>query len=82
MLILPDSNAVGGKIAAERLRKTIEELVVAGPNGPFMVTASFGVASVCGPGCAGKLKELIGRADTALYAAKHGGRNRVVIADD
>ena len=81
LLILPGSNAIGGKIVAERLRKTIEELVVQGPKGPFSITSSFGVASVCGPGCAGKMKDLIGRADTALYAAKHGGRNRVVVAE-
>lgn len=81
LLILPGSNLVGGKIAAERLRKSIEDLVIAGPNGPFNVTSSFGVASVCGPGCGGKIKELISRADAALYAAKHGGRNRVATAD-
>jgi diguanylate cyclase (GGDEF)-like protein len=81
LLILPGSNVVGGKIAAERLRRSIEELQIQGPGGPFSVTASFGVASVCGPGCAGKRTELIARADTALYAAKHGGRNRVVAAE-
>ena len=81
LLILPGSNVVGGKIAAERLRKSIEELTMQGPNGPFHITSSFGVASVCGPGCGGKIKDLISRADTALYAAKHGGRNRVVAAE-
>ena len=81
LLILPGSNGVGGKIAAERLRKMIEGLPMTGPSGPFSVTASFGVASVCGPGCAGKMKELIQRADTALYAAKHGGRNCVMVAE-
>jgi diguanylate cyclase (GGDEF)-like protein len=81
ILILPGSNAVGGKIAAERLRRAIEALTLIGPSGQFAVTASFGVASVCGPGCAGKLVDLIGRADSALYAAKRGGRNRVHAAD-
>ena len=81
LLILPGSNAVGGKIAAERLRKMIEDLVIPCPAGTLSVTSSFGVASLCGPGCAGKMKELIGRADTALYAAKHGGRNKVVVAE-
>jgi diguanylate cyclase (GGDEF)-like protein len=82
LLVLPGSNLVGGKIVAERLRRAIEGAVMPGPNGPFSITSSFGVASICGPGCAGKLKELIARADAALYAAKRGGRNRVVVASD
>ena len=81
IVILPGSNPVGGKIAAERLRRAVEELCPVGPNGPFSVTASFGVASVCGPGCASSVQDLIQRADTALYAAKRGGRNRVVAAE-
>jgi diguanylate cyclase (GGDEF)-like protein len=80
LLILPGSNAVGGKIAAERLRRMIENLTLPGPSGPISITSSFGVASVRGPGCAGKVNELIARADQALYIAKHGGRNRVVSA--
>jgi diguanylate cyclase (GGDEF)-like protein len=78
LLILPGSNVVGGKIAAERLRRMIEGLTMLGPSGPFSITSSFGVASICGPGCAGKMKDLIAQADQALYAAKHSGRNRVV----
>jgi diguanylate cyclase (GGDEF)-like protein len=81
ILILPGSNSVGGKIAAERLRRAIEALRPIGPNGPFSVTASFGVASVCGPGCAGSMSELVQRADSALYAAKRGGRNCVAAAE-
>ena len=81
ILILPGSNGVGGKIAAERLRRAIEELKLTGPSGQFAVTSSFGVASTCGPGCTGAMTDLVKRADTALYAAKHGGRNRVVVAD-
>jgi diguanylate cyclase (GGDEF)-like protein len=82
LLVLPGSNQVGGKIVAERLRRMIEGLVMPGPSGPFSITSSFGVASIRGPDCARKMKELIGRADAALYAAKHGGRNRVVSATD
>jgi diguanylate cyclase (GGDEF)-like protein len=80
ILILPGSNGVGGKIAAERLRRAIEELKVTGPNGLFSVTSSFGIASVCGPSV-GKMVDLVNRADAALYASKHGGRNRVTLAE-
>lgn len=78
VLILPGSNAFGAKLAAERIRKVIEQTVLEGPRGPFHVTASFGVAAVCGPGC-GSMRDLIERADAALYAAKRTGRNRVLM---
>ncbi|WP_433073568.1 GGDEF domain-containing protein [Dactylosporangium sp. CA-052675] len=42
------------------------------------VTVSVGVA--CLPHDAGTIEDLARRADQALYAAKDGGRNRVVLA--
>lgn len=79
VLILPGTNAFGAKLAAERIRKALEKTQMDGPQGPFTVTASFGVASVCGPGCAGMTKQIIEQADQALYAAKKAGRNRVLM---
>jgi PleD family two-component response regulator len=43
-------------------------------DGPLHVTASIGVASGTEDGWEG----LVRRADTGLYAAKEGGRDRVV----
>jgi len=44
------------------------------------ITMSFGMA--CSPGKGGPTgQELIGRADQALYRAKHSGRDRAVLAD-
>jgi len=44
------------------------------------ITASFGIASLW-PGCASS-EDWLAKADTALYAAKHGGRNRCLVAGD
>ena len=49
-------------------------------KGPFKVTLSLGVATY--PDDAREKADIIARADQALYAAKHGGRNRTVCAGD
>jgi diguanylate cyclase len=81
VLVLPGSNMIGARIAAERIRKALEVTVIDTEHGPLKVTASFGGASICGPGCAKLRDELFARADAALYEAKGAGRNRVVVAD-
>jgi two-component system, cell cycle response regulator len=67
------------KIAIERIRKQFEteKFTVAGYT--FNVTASFGIASFYGI-APPAFRELLGRADAALYAAKRNGRNRVEFA--
>jgi diguanylate cyclase (GGDEF)-like protein len=42
------------------------------------MTASLGLATL--PGAAADARELIAKADEALYEAKHAGRNRVALA--
>ncbi|MBQ3101739.1 diguanylate cyclase [bacterium] len=74
-IILPGIDAAGGMIAAERLRKTIEETYVEGPE---HVTASIGVATFIEH--TADIDELIEMADRATYYAKHNGRNQVKLA--
>jgi diguanylate cyclase (GGDEF)-like protein len=80
-LVLPGTDAVGGARLAERARAVAAEVCTVTKAGEeaTVVTASFGVASY--PEC-DELGELLAAADSALYAAKREGRNRVVAAPE
>jgi len=80
LCILPGTDLPGAQIVAQRLRKAIYEHPVPGPRGMVQVTASFGLATIRGPGCKNATEDLVRRADTALYAAKESGRDRVCCA--
>ena len=62
---------------AERVREGIESLALPLPDnqGTLRVTASLGVASL--PRGAGDPRDLLARADAALYEAKRSGKNKV-----
>ncbi len=79
-VVLPQTDAEGAALLAERMRESIEALYIpqVGGSGTLSVTASFGVASL--PESALDRSELIAAADAALYAAKGGGKNRVARA--
>jgi len=79
LLILPETDLEGATFLAERLRAAIAEPPFHLPSGPLAVTASLGVAELMVRDRDGGA--LLARADTALYDAKRGGRNRVVAAD-
>jgi diguanylate cyclase (GGDEF)-like protein len=66
-----------GVIVAERVREAFERSNIVCEEGPVVTTVSIGVAG----GPAGtELDVLLAAADTALYQAKRGGRNRVEAA--
>jgi len=70
-----------GLTVLERLRNSLAESPVPLVKGPVEIHASFGLATVAVEKSAGKgyVQKLIHDADTALYAAKLAGRNRVVL---
>jgi len=74
MVVLPGTELGEATAVAERLRIALAEAL---PGG-LPVTASFGVAGAVG--AAARFDELFGAADTSLYRAKAGGRNRVEVA--
>ena len=74
--MLENSDAKGGRILGERIRKQVEQAVFDHPEkGPVRVTISLGLTSFPENGL--EKTELIERADKALYQVKHSGRNRV-----
>jgi diguanylate cyclase (GGDEF)-like protein len=75
MLMLPTTSLVDAVRFAERVRQTIERLVFSDVSDELKVSVSIGVAQFRNGETIG---QTITRADEALYAAKSGGRNRVV----
>ena len=79
-LILRGIDIGGARAAGERIRAQVEKLCIASERGPITVTISVGCASLATTG-EPTTEALIQTADRRLYAAKHGGRNRVVAGD-
>lgn len=78
MAFLPETDTDVAVMTAERIRETLEKLIISTQNYLVSITVSIGVASY-------KLGDetvdvIIQRADKALYQAKNQGRNRVVSA--
>jgi diguanylate cyclase (GGDEF)-like protein len=68
-----------GVLVAERVREAFEASDIVVEEGKVDTTVSIGVAG----GPAGtELEVLLAAADTALYQAKRGGRNRVETAEE
>jgi len=66
----------GARIFAERLRAAVEKMTIEHDGKTFSMTVSIGIAAIPDHGFRDSV-ELLDAADRALYAAKHGGRNRV-----
>ena len=82
VLLLPSTDAPGAAIVAERLRRRVAESVHEIGNGSILrATTSAGHATLQ-PGSTATAEMLLASADSALYDAKRGGRNRVVAGRD
>jgi diguanylate cyclase (GGDEF)-like protein len=75
-IALVQAPLIAAAVVAERLRKTISELVIDFEGRQISVTVSIGVAGFGAD--ADNLTRLLAVADERLYAAKRSGRNRVV----
>lgn len=78
-ILLPETSSEAAIYVAERLRKLIAATVIDIHNGQqLLCTLSIGVATLANN--EDTIENLLHNADTALYSAKHAGRNRVVAA--
>lgn len=74
-VLLPATGVDGAWECAERMRIAVAEVPFESGGELMRVTASFGIAAVAAGDQQGS--DVMSRADTALYRAKAGGRNRV-----
>jgi diguanylate cyclase (GGDEF)-like protein len=74
-ILLPETSVTGALGLAESIRSSVETSSVPGPDGPVNFTVSVGAAQSQGIDVADG--DLLRRADSAMYAAKHAGRNCV-----
>ncbi|HEV7887341.1 MAG TPA: diguanylate cyclase [Acidimicrobiales bacterium] len=78
MVLLPYIDSQGAATVADRILREIAAASVTTPTGAVVyITASIGVCTAVGR----TAEELVLRADQAMYKAKAGGRNQVVVAD-
>ncbi len=78
VVLMPETDLQGAMIASERIRNEIEKMRIKNPLGDLSITVSMGVATLPrGFDETQTLDTLVKAADTALYAAKEGGRNCV-----
>lgn len=81
MVVFPGCNSAAAVQQAERLRMSIREEPIALAGKSVAVTLSLGVAAAADPG-SWDSESLLRLADTALYRAKAGGRDRVEPSTD
>ena len=78
LLILTNTALDAARVRAEQIWKELGDLNIHYRNHDFSLTASIGVANF--PTHGQEFTDVINAADNALYAAKTGGRNQVVVA--
>jgi diguanylate cyclase (GGDEF)-like protein len=77
-VILPETPSDEAMEVAERVRSRIDERLFRPPDTSDVVRATVSIGIATFPNDARTKKELIERADAALYRAKRGGKNAVV----
>ncbi len=82
-VLCEETDTEGARLLAERIRNELKGTIFQTELGKLNVTASLGVATFYGDDRGGlqSSSELFEASDKALYAAKHGGRDQVALAN-
>ena len=78
LILLPDTGLAGTAAAAEKLRRAVASVVI--PRLGYDLSASLGTTTL--EAADHDSGQALRRADAALYAAKHAGRNRTVASGE
>ena len=82
IIVAVEADAQDVEVLAEKIRSALEahKMISKDDHKSFQVTLSMGIASSQKHGY--EADTLIGKADSALYRAKHNGRNQVQVAQE
>ncbi|RYZ36290.1 MAG: GGDEF domain-containing protein, partial [Myxococcaceae bacterium] len=76
VMVMPETDAQGAKVIAERIREAVMAEVFQTEMGPLRITMSLGIATY--PDNAQEKQQLIDLSDQCLYHSKRNGRNQAV----
>jgi diguanylate cyclase (GGDEF)-like protein len=85
VILLPYQSPTDALAIVERLRRSVSELEVPGPEGEktgMQLSLSAGISGHTPGAPAQSVEVLLQQADAALYQAKREGRNRAVVLDE
>ena len=77
VIVLPGANAEEGQIVLQRVQRALTKAIFMHNNQKLLITFSAGVTELSP---ADTIDALIKRADSAMYAAKQSGKNRVLVS--
>ncbi len=80
-VILPNTDTTSASLIADRIRRMVEDLNVLHAGSTTAACLTVSVGGVTGKSSDLDATRLLAAADTALYASKRDGRNRITMAD-
>lgn len=81
-LVLPETPVAEAVLVAERVRRRVDERLFRMPDSRQVLRATVSIGLAAYPDDAREKKDLVEKADAALYRAKHGGKNAVVATSE